>query len=55
MLEAGNAYTVEVTIDDEKGAQEGWRFQRDSTDAGLDLAFDPTTSDAARVSDSLRP
>lgn len=55
MIEAGNTYTVEVTVDDEKGTQESWRFQRDSTEQGLDVAFDPTTADAARVSDAPRP
>jgi hypothetical protein len=58
MIEAGNPYSVEVTVDDEAaglGSLEAWRLQEDSNDQGLDVTFDPAAADRFKVTDAPRP
>lgn len=58
MIEAGNPYSVEVTVDDEAAglaSLEAWRLQQDSNDQGLDITFDPAAADRFKVTDAPRP
>jgi hypothetical protein len=58
MIEQGNPYAVEITLDDEKATGttlEAWRIPRDGGADGLEVTFDPATADAFRVTSAPRP